>query len=331
MDTALIDRFGRRIDYLRLSVIEQCNFHCFYCKPNRQSACSTREQLLSTGQIARVVRVFASLGVSRFRLTGGEPLVRKEIVAIAEAIDAVPGVNDLSLSTNGYLLERHASALHQAGVQRINVSLDSLDRKGFGQITQGADIQPVMRGIDQALDVGIEPIKLNMVVMRGVNDDQIVDMIEYASGRGLHLRFIETMPLGAGGSEAMRYHLPSAEILARVKQHYGTDLVPVAGCRGAGPARYYRVGDRSTTLGVISAVSRHFCAECNRVRLSARGELQLCLSAGRAIPLKPYLDQPDDEPLRGAILRAIDNKPYSHHFEDDSGTHQQVDMHQVGG
>jgi cyclic pyranopterin phosphate synthase len=327
----LFDSFGRRIDYLRLSVIEQCNFKCFYCMPDGSKSCVGRSELLTVAEIARIVGAFAALGVSKVRLTGGEPLLRRDIVDIASAVSSTAGVEDVSLSTNGYLLAKHADALYSAGVQRINVSLDSLNPACFTTITQGSRLAPVLAGIEKSAQVGIRPIKLNMVVMRGVNDGEIINMIEYAKQHDLSLRFIETMPLGSAGLQNMQHHLPAAEIMERVKIHYGADLIPAAMGKGAGPARYYRLGNSKASIGVISAVSRHFCEECNRVRLSARGDLHLCLGDDRVVPLRPYLKDSSDESLVAAICNAVQNKPYSHQFCATSGAHGKVDMSRIGG
>ena len=331
MTNALVDSYGRRIDYVRLSVIEQCNFSCFYCMPNGSGDYLKRSEILTLEEIAKISLAFSELGVTRFRLTGGEPLMRKDIVSIAHAISATPGIEDISLSTNGYLLRDHIDALAEAGVSRINVSLDSINPETFKQITQGSEIAPVLEGLNKAKRAGIKPIKLNMVVMRGINDHDIIPMIEFAAAQGFNLRFIETMPIGAVGQDAMRLHISAQEILARIRAHYREELIPEFSCRGAGPASYYRIGQGSISIGVISAVSRHFCAGCNRVRVSAQGNLHLCLGDDHTVPLRAQLSHSSIVCLKETIREAIYHKPYRHNFGKLDGLHQAVDMSRIGG
>jgi cyclic pyranopterin phosphate synthase len=327
--TTLTDRFGRRIDYLRLSVIDRCNLRCFYCRPERDQRSARVERLAPDGFI-RVAAAFARLGVSRVRLTGGEPMLRRDLESIVEGVAALRGIKDLSLSTNGYLLERRAHRLRRAGLHRVNLSLDSLDPARFRAITRLGRLERVLAGIDAALAAGLAPVKLNMVVLRGVNDDEIPALLEFAAARRLELRFIETMPLGTSGREAMSRHVPAREILERVRVHAGQDLVPVASSAGAGPARCYRLGASGATVGVIAAVSRHFCATCNRVRLSATGDLLLCLGREHRVPLRSLIESGvGDEVMEAAIRDAIRRKPWSHDFLNGGGS--AVDMSGVGG
>ena len=327
----LADGFGRRIDYLRLSVIEDCNFRCFYCMPkkrvNQRSGCES----LQFEELFRLVRAFAELGVRNVRLTGGEPLLRRDLTELATRVGELDGITDLSLSTNAYLLARVAEPLHRAGVQRVNISLDSLDADNFRRITRGGELSRVLNGIDRALEVGMAPVKLNMVVMRGVNEHEIDDMIDFSRERGLNLRFIETMPVGQEGADAMARHVPAADILTRVRERFGGDLIPVKGRMGAGPARYYQVGGEAMTVGVISAVSRHFCESCNRVRLSARGELLLCLGRRNRVDLAPLVrDGASDQEIRDAISQGIASKPWGHDFADRDGA-RATRMSAIGG
>ena len=325
----LADRFARRIEYLRMSVIERCNLRCFYCRPGHGPATDAGRRL-APEPLARVAAAFARLGVRRVRLTGGEPMLRRDILRIVEGVAGVPGIEDLSMSTNGYLLDRHAGALRAAGLARVNVSLDSLDAERFHRITRSGSLARVLAGIDAALAAGLAPVKLNMVVLGGVNDDEIASMLGFAAARGLELRFIETMPLGRPGHDAMRHHVPAARILERVRAHAGTDLVPVASTAGAGPARCYRLGASGATVGVIAAVSRHFCATCNRVRLNAQGDLLPCLGQAHRTSLGPLLAAgASDEALEVAIREGIERKPWGHGFA--SGRAAAVDMSAVGG
>lgn len=311
----LVDSFGRRIEYLRLSVTDRCNYRCFYCMPRRGARAGGVGDLLDRDELVRLARLFADLGVRRVRLTGGEPLVRRDIAALAEALGALPGVADLSLSTNGHLLERYAAPLRRAGVRRVNVSLDSLDAAVFARVTGGGDLGAVLRGIEAARAAGLAPVKLNMVVMKGINDREIEAMLAFALARGLDLRYIETMPVGPQAAESMARHYPAALVLERLRRHAGRALVPVVGGEGAGPARYYRLGAGPARVGVISAVSRHFCAACNRVRLTAAGELVLCLGRRDRVSLRSALrDGSDDEALKAAIRTAVAHKPERHDF-----------------
>ncbi len=329
---SLVDSFGRRIEYLRVSVTDRCNYRCFYCMPAAGAPCERHEEFLRHEELARLVRIFAELGVRKVRLTGGEPLVRKGIVNLAALIGRIPGIADLSLSTNGHLLERHAAALKAAGVARANISLDSLDPETFARITRGGDLGQVLRGIEAALAAGMTPVKLNMVVLKGVNDHEIEPMLDFALARGAHLRFIETMPVGEAGAQGMEHYYPADAILARVRKKTGAELIPVRGAPGAGPARCYRIGARGATVGVISAVSRHFCEGCNRVRLTARGELVLCLGRDDRVSLGERLRAGAcDAEIRNEIAHAIARKPERHGFTDPAGVAPVHFMSAVGG
>jgi cyclic pyranopterin phosphate synthase len=309
----LTDSFGRRITYLRLSLTDHCNLRCRYCMPEDAHG-SGRAGRLSLEETARLVGLFARMGVERFRLTGGEPLLRKDLVPLAAALTSLPGVRDLSLSTNALLLEQSAAALAAAGVGRLNISLDSLQPERFADITGGGDLAAVLRGIEAARAAGMTPIKLNMVALNGINDDEITAMAEFAQARGLELRYIETMPVGGQGEWSMRHHLPAEQIMARLKEHYGTDLLPQHEGAG-GPARMYRIGAHGPRIGVISAVSRHFCASCNRVRLTAAGDLVLCLGNENSVSLRePMRAGMDDDALCDLIRAAILRKPERHDF-----------------
>jgi cyclic pyranopterin phosphate synthase len=291
-----------------------------------------RRHLLTSEELTRLIRLFAGLGVRRVRLTGGEPLVRRDLIPLAGTIARLPGIDDLSLSTNGHLLERHASSLKQAGVRRINISLDSLDPTIFARITRGGDVHAVLRGIEAALAAGMAPVKLNMVVMKGINDHEIEPMLDFALARGADLRYIETMPVGPQAAESMARHYPAALILDRLRRHRGSELIPAKGNQGAGPARYYRVGDGPMKVGVISAVSRHFCAGCNRVRLTAAGELVLCLGRSDRVSLREALrDGYSDEAMEAMIRAAIAHKPERHDFLAARGEVVSIPMSALGG
>ena len=309
----LRDNFNREIHYLRLSVTDRCDFRCFYCLPREFRGFETPEEWLTTAEIERVVAQFAALGVRHVRLTGGEPLVRKELPEIASRISRVAGIDELSLSTNASRLASHAEALRKAGVGRLNISLDSLQEETFKQIT-GSRLQPVLEGIEAASAAGFKPIKINMVIMRGINDQEVEAMVDYCQRHELALRFIETMPVGDGGRSATEHYLPLSEIEERLQQRYR--LSPAA-LRGSGPARYFQIDDSDLVVGFITPQSQHFCETCNRVRLSVTGDLHLCLGQEDRLELRPMLRAgASDETIQQAICEAISRKPERHHFNE---------------
>ncbi|HFC53707.1 MAG TPA: GTP 3',8-cyclase MoaA [Gammaproteobacteria bacterium] len=333
MRESLIDPFGRRIDYLRVSVTDRCNYRCFYCIPPGGVEAAARSEFLSYEELSRLIGLFAGLGVSKVRFTGGEPLIRRDMVELVRQVAGLPGVRDLSLSTNAHLLERFAGDLYRAGIQRVNISLDTLDHATFARITGGGDLEQVLRGIDAALQAGMQPVKLNMVIMKGLNEHEIERMLDFALGRGADLRFIETMPVGRAGRQGSAAHYyPADKVLERIRDHCGKDLVPVKGSRGAGPASYYQIGGGPVRIGVISAISRHFCKGCNRVRLTARGDLVLCLGQEDTVPLGHGLrDGWNDEELVQKIREAIARKPERHQFGEGGDQVRFRDMSTIGG
>ncbi len=329
---ALIDSFGRHIEYLRVSVTDRCNYRCVYCMPERGIEKGRQRDLLTLEELTRLIRLFSELGISKVRLTGGEPLVRRNLMQLVRDVNSMPGVSDLSLSTNAHLLERYAKPLREAGVERVNISLDSLDKTIFRELTLRGDLDRVIRGIDAALAAGMNPVKLNMVVMKGTNDHEIEAMLDFAAERGAELRFIETMPVGDAGSGTMNNYYPADLIMERVHKWAGSDLVPVKGRKGAGPARCYRVGAGPATIGVISAISRHFCDGCNRVRLTAKGELVLCLGQEDTVSLgKPLRRGGSDAEVKDLIRKAIDRKPRAHDFLISGNSGPATEMSSLGG
>ena len=310
---ALIDPFGRRIEYLRLSVTDKCNLRCFYCMPKGFKDFEQQENWLTFDEIERVIKAFTELGVARVRLTGGEPLVRKNITELSQRLTALPGLNDLSLSTNAVLLDKHASDLYNAGVSRINVSLDSLKAERFKEIT-GGQLQPVLDGLMVAKQAGFSPIKINMVAMKGINDDEFEDMIEFCLKHGFTLRFIETMPMGATSDDATDHYLD----LQTVKQKLSKSYEFIAGVMpGGGPARYVQIKNTDLRIGFITPISQHFCQTCNRVRLSTDGTLYLCLGQNDKVELRPLLRNGiSDDELKNVLIDAIGQKPEKHEFTD---------------
>ena len=231
----LLDPFDRSIRYLRVSVTDRCNYRCFYCMPSQGLKWEQRKEFLSYEELTRVIRLFSELGVDKVRLTGGEPMVRRGLLGFVRELNKLPGIQDLSMSSNAHLLAGQAQALAEAGISRINISLDSLDPDVFRQITRNGELQPVLRGIDAALEAGMHPVKINMVVMKGLNDQEIEPMLDYALDRGADLRYIETMPIGEAGIQGANHYFPAEQILGRLKRHLGGELIPAKGGKGAGP------------------------------------------------------------------------------------------------
>ncbi|RMD69629.1 MAG: GTP 3',8-cyclase MoaA [Gammaproteobacteria bacterium] len=311
MPAPLIDPFGRRIVYLRLSVTDRCDLRCTYCLPKGFKGFEEPGHWLTFDEITRLVKLFVKRGITRVRLTGGEPLLRRDIDVLASRLTAL-GVRDLSLSTNATQLARHAAALKQAGVSRINVSLDSLKPQRIAQITGRDCLGKILEGLSAAKEVGMAPVKINMVVTRH-NADEVEDMVAFCMEQGFILRFIETMPMGETGRNADYVDLQP--IKAQLEQAF--DLVPGA-LPGGGPARYLKTRDGRFSVGFITPISQHFCATCNRVRLSVDGTLYLCLGQEASFPFRPLLRSGvSDEALETALLRAIARKPERHEFREE--------------
>jgi cyclic pyranopterin phosphate synthase len=313
MNGSLTDGFGRSIEYIRLSVTDRCDLRCFYCMPKGFHDFEVPEHWLSFDEIERVMAAFTTLGVRRVRLTGGEPLVRKDLPQLAARLSAVPGIEDLSLSTNAVQLARHADALFAAGVRRLNISLDSLQPDRFREIT-GGNLGKVLAGLDAAKAAGFAPVKINMVVMRGVNDDEVEAVVDYCLEQGFTLRFIETMPMGSSGRDAARYFVDLKEVKARLAARF--ELIPTV-MAGGGPARYVRVAGTDLNIGFITPMSQHFCDTCNRVRLSVDGTLYMCLGQEHNYPLREILRAGvSDSELHDHLLQAIALKPERHEFRE---------------
>ncbi|MFJ3058652.1 GTP 3',8-cyclase MoaA [Herbaspirillum sp. NPDC087042] len=323
----LQDRFGRRISYVRVSVTDRCDLRCSYCMPKGFSGFEEPENWLRFDEISRVIAAFARMGVGRVRLTGGEPLLRRDLPTLAAQLSALPGVAELSLSTNATQLHKHATRLHAAGVRRINVSLDSLERACTTRITGRDSLGAIMAGLEAARQAGFAPIKVNMVVMGGINDHEVIPMAQFCFEHGYILRLIEAMPMGdTGRNSAYRALGPIREQLVA---RFG--LQPAATELGGGPARYWHTADGRGSLGFITPMSQHFCASCNRVRLAVDGTLYLCLGQEASFPLRPLLrGGASDAELEAAIRTAIELKPERHEFNEQP--HKIVRfMSQTGG
>ncbi len=305
----LIDPFARQIRYVRLSVTDRCDFRCVYCMAENMTFLP-RDRLLTLEEIARLGRVFASLGVQTFRLTGGEPLVRRNLAWLVEQLSQH---SEVVMTSNGARLSQFAAPLKNAGLSRINISLDSLAPVQFRQITRTGDLVDVLRGIDAAQQVGFN-IKLNVVVMKGRNDAQILPIVAFAAERGLDVSFIEEMPLGQITEHSrLLSFMPSAEIEQLIRQHYGLEATDY---QTQGPSRYLQLQGSRTRIGFISPHSHNFCADCNRVRVTSEGRLLLCLGNEQGVDLLPLLrDQASDAEITAKIQTALQQKPERHQFD----------------
>ena len=324
------DGLGRRIEYLRLSVTDRCDFRCVYCMAEDMTFLP-RAQILTLEEIERLARLFVSLGVRKIRLTGGEPLVRRCIVDLCARISALPGLRELVMTSNGSQLVKLAEPLAGAGVKRLNISLDSLDPERFKAITRTGELQQVLDGIEAARAAGFERIKLNTVVLKGRNHDEVPALTEYALSRGLDITFIEEMPLGEVGRERGEAYCSSDEVRAMLSERYRLlDSTESSG----GPARYLRVeGYPDSRIGFISPHSHNFCDTCNRVRLTTEGRLLLCLGHENALDMRRLLRQHpgDDAPVREALERALLYKPARHELSVDGEVQVLRFMNATGG
>jgi len=310
----LRDRFGRQVDYLRLSVTDRCDFRCVYCMAEDMTFLP-RSQVLSLEELAVVARAFVELGVTKIRLTGGEPLVRNNVLQLVRELGALPGLRELTLTTNGSRLRQYAGELRAAGVARINISLDSLRPERFRELTRVGNLDDVLAGIDAARASGFQRIKLNAVILQGRNDDEILDLVEFARSRQLDLAFIEEMPLGHIDEHDRAHSFCSSDtILQRINTRF--PLMPSEESSG-GPARYYRMVDSESRIGFISPHSNNFCHLCNRVRVTVEGRLLLCLGNEHSVDLRAVLRARDGgiETVKNAIVAAMALKPERHHFD----------------
>ena len=311
--TPLIDPFGRGIEYLRVSVTDRCDFRCVYCMSEHMTFLPKKD-LLSLEELDRLCTAFVRRGVKRLRITGGEPLVRKNILWLFQKLGRhleTRALEELTLTTNGSQLEKHAKDLKAAGVERINVSIDTLDAAKFKTITRWGDLSVVLRGLDAADAAGLK-VKINAVALKGVNEHEIEDLIRFAHGRGADLTLIETMPMGEIEDDRTDQYLPLSIVRARLMDHF---TLEDSDHRTGGPARYVRVKETGGRLGFITPLSHNFCESCNRVRLTCTGTLYMCLGQDDAADLrKPLRASPDDALLDAAIVEAISRKPKGHDF-----------------
>lgn len=309
MTVRLMDKFGREHDYLRISVTDKCNLRCVYCMPDEGMTFEPDDKLLTFDEIVEVVRVLAGFGVRKLRLTGGEPMVRKDLEQLVAGLNAIEGIEDIALTTNGMFFAPKAELFRQAGLTRINISLDSLRADRFSMITRGGDIRKVMDSLEAAERVGFDPIKINVVLMKGVNDDEIADFLSLTFTRNLHVRFIEYMPIGHDDDGWRAKYLPLSTVHDRCSE-MGWTTQSSNTVYGNGPAKSFRLDGAVGTFGLIHPVSDHFCEKCNRLRLTADGNIKPCLYWSDEFNVRRYIG--DDQALADLFFRALDVKPQNH-------------------
>jgi len=330
MRRTLLDRYRRSITYLRVSVTDRCNLRCVYCMPAEGIHLRRHEEILRYEEIVRVVRVAVDMGVRFVRLTGGEPLVRRGVVDLVRMLRDIPSLEELTMTTNGTLLAPLARPLADAGLDRVNISLDTLRPERFRRITRLGRLEDVLSGVEAAEEAGLSPIKLNTVVVRGLNDDEVVDLARLTVEHPWHVRFIELMPLGSD----MRWEKARCVLASEVRRRIDAELGPlfqVQGSSGHGPARTYRLQGGLGTVGFITPWSQHFCPSCNRLRLTADGRLRPCLLSETEVDLRgPLREGAVEEELQRLIRQAVELKPMGHHLGEGNGPEGRA-MWEIGG
>ncbi|WP_197910430.1 GTP 3',8-cyclase MoaA [Desulfosarcina ovata] len=330
MSKRLVDPFNRTISYLRMSITDRCNFNCFYCRPDNNFNRLLHDDILTYDELFRLATIAVSLGVKKVRLTGGEPLVRKGIFDFIPRITSIAGLEDVSLTTNGAFLKDNLEKLYAGGIRRLNISLDTLRRDRFAKITGRDYFDRVWKTIERAAEMNFNPIKINMVVIKGVNDDEVLDMAALSLSHAYHIRFIEYMPLGAKTGQARSRTISNSEIRSRLNMI--GELMPVLRNPLDGPAKRYKFAGAPGEIGFISSISNHFCKTCNRIRLTANGELRPCLLYNMQEDIKtPLRSGATDEELRSIFRRAVNNKPAEHLLVSSKKMSLSGQMHMIGG
>jgi cyclic pyranopterin phosphate synthase len=323
----LTDSFGRKINYLRLSVTDRCDMRCLYCMPAEGVKLLRHDDILTYEQLLLVARTAVDFGIEKIRITGGEPLVRKGIIPFIEQLAAIDGLRQLVLTTNGLKLQEMAESLRQAGVQRLNISMDSLNPETFATVTRGADLGRVLAGIDAAERAGF-PIKINMVVMRGINDEEVVDFAAMTMNRPVSVRFIEYMPSLRLPDWESRV-VPGETILDKIGKRFAFTAEKRDGL--AGPARLFRISGAAGSFGIITPVTGHFCSECNRIRVTASGTVRGCLFSESGIDLKPHLESGDLDAVAAALREVVNRKPGKHTLASEEQQCRSFAMAAIGG
>lgn len=329
LNQKLIDRYNRVLNYLRVSITDHCNLRCMYCVPREDIPWLSHDQILRYEETLRLIRVGAGMGIAKVRITGGEPLVRKGVYEFLADLKEIKGLSDVSLTTNGVLLAENIARLHSAGIRRINVSLDTLNRRKYKEITGHDQYEQVWRGILSAHEMGLGPIKINVVALKGINDDELIDFARLSFLYPFHIRFIEHMPIGACGAK-IGQHLLAPEIKTRL----GTlgRLIPIEKGALDGPAERFKLKDAVGEIGFIRPLSRHFCAHCNRLRLTASGQLRTCLLSDNQVDLKgPLRGGCSDDELAEIVVNAVRHKPSEHHLSDNCSGNVSSQMSAIGG
>jgi cyclic pyranopterin phosphate synthase len=327
--TELVDKYNRHLNYLRISITDRCNLRCLYCAPGGLVPKLAHDEILRYEEILRIVRVGVRLGISKVRLTGGEPLMRAGVYEFLKELTTVDGLSDISLTTNGVMLHENIEKIETAGIKRINISLDTLNRKKFKHITGYDLFDQVWAGIEKAHALGFDPIKLNVVALKGHNDDEFVDLARLSMTYPFHIRFIEYMPIGNAQMMSRDYIL-APEI--RAKLSVLGDLIPVTRKHMDGPAQSYRIKGAIGEVGFIQAMSQHFCHTCNRLRLTANGQLRPCLLSDKQLDVRgPLRSGCSDDELKAVFLNAIKHKHESHHFAPGSSLRVHDSMSGIGG
>ncbi len=322
------DKFARNIDYLRLSITDRCNLRCLYCMPEEGVSLKKHEEILTLEELHVIAKTAVSMGIRKIRLTGGEPLVRKGVIELISMIKSIPGIEELSLTTNGTMLKSRALALKNAGLNRINISLDTLDPDKYKYITRGGDVRQVLDGIEGSLDAGLNPVKINCVLVDGFNNEEIHKFVLMAENKPLHIRFIELMPIGEGQKKQEGY-LPLEPVKNWLIETYG--LIHSSKVKANGPAEQYVLPGGKGTIGFIGAVSNHFCSKCNRLRVTADGKIKPCLDSDYEIDLLTVLrSKGSQEDVKEVFLQAISEKPAGHNMKLWEDGHNRL-MSQIGG
>jgi len=333
----LIDNLGREISYLRVSITDRCNYRCIYCRPEEQFEFIPHEEILRYEEIVEIIEEAVNLGVTKVRITGGEPLARKGVVDFIKKLKEIKKLEDISLTTNGFFLSKYAEKLKDAGLNRVNISLDSLQKEKYKRITRGGSLEKALKGIDSALKAGLLPIKINTVLIRGINDDEVEDFVRLTLGRPLNIRFIEFMLSGEELKDNYRNKFISVlEIKESLAEKYS--FRPVNINSGNGPAKYYQIKGGQGTIGFITALSQHFCKTCNRIRLTSEGKLRPCLFSNMEVDIKQAIrnSKTDDKIIRSKIIRnniekTISIKPEGHKLNEKFSNRDSFKMSKIGG